>query len=75
MAQATIEFAAQLAPDLLEALQHVSAREGRNIQAILDEALRAYLKERQATKPREHVLDALQASIKEYGSLYEALAK
>lgn len=56
MSQAKVKFATQLAPDVLESLRQMSAKEGRHLQAILDEALRAYIEERQGVKPRRHAL-------------------
>ena len=70
-----VKFASQLAPDVLETLRRISADEGRHLQAILDEALREYFENRQAGRPRKHVLSALQASMAEHDSLYEALAR
>ena len=75
MTQEKVKFATQLAPDVLEALRQMSAKEGRHLQAILDEALRAYIEEKQGVKPRRHVMSALQASMAEHDSLYEALSK
>jgi hypothetical protein len=70
-----VKFATQLAPDVLETLRRMSADEGRHIQTMLDEALREYIENKRAGKPRKHVLGALQASMAEHGALYEALAK
>lgn len=77
MAQVTetkkIKFATQLAPDVLAVLRGMAQDEGRHLQSILDEALRAYIENKQ--KPRQHVLSALQSSIHEYDALYESLSK
>ena len=72
-----VKFATQLAPDVLETLRRMSADEGRHLQAILDEALREYIENKQSNTviPRKHVLAALQASMAEYDALYEALAQ
>ena len=70
-----VKFATQLDPDVLESLRRMSVDEGRHIQAILDEALREYIASKQAGKPRKHVLAALQASMAEYDTLYETLAR
>lgn len=75
MSQTKIKFATQLAPDVLETLRHMAAKEGRHIQALPDEALRAYIEEKQGVKPRRHVMSALQTSMAEHDSLYEALSK
>ena len=74
-AKKKVKFATQLAPDVLEALHRMSAAEGRQLQAILDEALREYIENKRAGSPRRHVLNALRASMAEYDSLYEALAR
>ena len=70
-----VKFATQLAPDVLESLRRMSSDEGRHIQTLLDEALREYIDNKGAGKPRRHVLAALQASMAERDALYEALAK
>jgi len=70
-----VKFATQLAPDVLESLRRMSTDEGRHIQTLLDEALREYIDNKQAGKPRRYVLAALQASMAEHDALYEALAK
>lgn len=75
MSQTKIKFATQLAPDVLETLRHMAAKEGRHIQTLLDEALRAYSEEKQGVKPRRHVMSTLQTSMAEHDSLYEALSK
>ena len=72
--QAKVDFAAQLAPDVLESLYSIAREEGRQIHAVLDEALREYIEHKHAT-PRSHVLSALKASMTEYDALYQALAK
>ena len=71
---AKVKFATQLAPDVLETLRAMSAREGRHLQSILDEALREYIANRETGKPRRHVLNALHDSMAEHDSLYEALS-
>jgi len=60
---------------VLESLRRMSADEGRHLQTILDEALREYIENKQTGAPRKRVLSALQASMAEYDSLYEALAR
>ena len=70
-----VKFATQLAPDVLETLRQMSAKEGRHLQTILDEALREYIESRQRGRPRRHVMTALHDSMAEHDSLYEALSK
>lgn len=70
-----VKFATQVAPDVLETLRQMSAKEGRHLQSLLDEALREYIENRQGNRPRRHVMSALQASMTEHDSLYEVLSK
>ena len=70
-----VKFATQLAPDVLAALRGMAHDEGRQLQALLDEALRGYIASRQQSRPRRHVLDALQISMAENDALYEALSR
>ena len=49
--------------------------EGRQIQSILDEALREYIENKRNVKPRTHVMAALFSSMTEHDALYEALSK
>ena len=70
-----VKFATQADPDVLENLRNIAASEGRQIQALVDEALREYIERKQSTSPRKHVMQALQGSMDKYGSLYKELAK
>ena len=70
-----VKFATQLSEDVLAMLRATAKRDGRQIQAILDEALREYFDSRKGAAPREHVLLALQDSMAEHEELYKALAQ
>jgi len=68
-----VKFATQANAEVLEALRALASKEGRHIQALIDEALREYLERKQGT--RKHVLQAFQNSMLKYDSLYKKLAK
>ena len=70
-----VKFATQISEDVLAMLRATAKKDGRQIQAVLDEALREYFENRNRTTPRRHVLTALQASMAEHDELYKALAK
>ena len=72
---AKVKFATQADPAVLETLRTIAASEGRQIQALVDEALRDYIERKQGKAPRKHVMQALQASMLQYDSLYKELAK
>ena len=69
------KFATQVDPELLSEVRTLAKEEGRNIQALVEEALQALVEERRSGKPRRHVVNAYMKSHKRYGSLYEKLAK
>lgn len=70
-----VKFATQADPVLLEQLRSMASREGRQIQALLDEALREYIQRKQENTPRKAVMDAFKSSMEEYDSLYRELAR
>ena len=56
-------------------MQAVADQEGRQLQAVIGDALREYLARRQQQAPRRNVLEAFQKSLKERDDLYRKLAK
>jgi hypothetical protein len=69
------KFSSQADPAVLEGLQEIAAREGRQFQAVLGDAMREYLANKRQPSPRRNVLEAFQESIKEHDELYRLLAK
>lgn len=69
------KFASQADPRVLEEVHAIAAREGKQLQAVIDEALRDLIDKRRRGKPRPEVLTALGESLAEYDALYRELAK
>ena len=69
------KFSSQAAPEVLAALRQIAEIQGRHFQAVLDEALRDYIDRQQKERPRRHVMTAFAASLQEFDSLYQELAK
>jgi len=69
------KFSSQADPVVLEGLQEIAAREGRQFQAVLGDAMREYLAHKRRQGPRRNVLEAFQDSLKERDELYRSLAK
>jgi len=69
------KYSSQAEPEVLEAMQAIADREGRQLQAVIGEALREYLARRRQEAPRRNVLEAFQESLKERDELYRSLAK
>ncbi len=68
------KFSSQADPEVLEALQDLATREGRQFQAVLGDAMREYLAHKRQAAPRINVLEAFKESLKERDELYRALA-
>jgi hypothetical protein len=69
------KFSSQADPKLLEEMQQLAAREGRQFQAVLGDAMRAYLANQRVQSPRRKVLEAFDESLKAHDELYRSLAK
>ncbi len=69
------KFSSQADPEVLEGLQEIATREGRQFQAVLGEAMREYLAQKRQQAPRRNVIEAFQQSLEERDQLYRSLAK
>jgi len=76
MAERTHEkFATQVDSGILAEVRAIARAEGRQIQAVVDEALADLIEKRKNARPRPHVLAAYKATLGPYGELYKRLAK
>jgi predicted transcriptional regulator len=69
------KFSSQADPEVLEGLQEIATREGRQFQAVLGDAMREYLAQKRQQAPRRNVIEAFRESLKERDELYQSLAK
>lgn len=69
------KFSSQADPEVLAALRGMADAEGRQFQAVLEDAMRDYLERRTRNRPRRHVLQALGESLEDFDELYRELAK
>jgi hypothetical protein len=69
------KYSSQADPEVLKAMQAIADREGRQLQAVIGDALREYLARRQQQPPRRNVLEAFHKSLKERDELYRKLAR
>lgn len=69
------KFATQVDKTVLAAIRRIAKEEGRQLQAIVEDALKAHIEQRGNSQPRPHVLAAYRSSLPRYGALYEKLAK
>lgn len=69
------KFSSQARPELLDEVRAIAAEEGRQFQAVLDEALTEWVARKKGESPRPEVIGHLKASIARHRRLYEELAK
>ena len=71
------KFATQVDSELLKSVRNLAKAEGRQIQAVVEDALREYLDAKKSTKGRgrEHVMAAYLESTERFSGLNEQLAK
>lgn len=69
------KYASQADPELLNAMRRVAQEEGRQFQAVMEDAMRDYLERRNNASPREHVMAHLRTSIEKNRRLGELLAQ
>ena len=75
MIQTREKFATQVNSELLAAVRSLSVAEGRQLQALVDEAFADLLEKRKKATPRAHVMGAYLASHEKFGQLYKKLAE
>lgn len=69
------KFATQVSSEILAAVRELAKDEGRQLQALVDEALADLIEKRKQGRPRTHVMAAYQASHDKYAPLYKKLAE
>jgi hypothetical protein len=75
MSAAKEKFATQVTPEILAEVRALAQAEGRQLQALVEEALADFIEKRRKTKARPHVLCAYGTSHEAYAELYRNLAK
>lgn len=69
------KFATQVNSEILTTVRAIAQSEGRQLQALIDEALADLIEKRRQGRPRPHVMTAYQASHEKFGTLYKKLAE
>ena len=75
MSQVREKFATQVNSEILVAIRSIAQTEGRQLQALVDEALADLIEKRKNIRPLAHVTNAYLASHDKYGELYKKLAE
>ena len=69
------KFATQVDAAIIAELKSLAQEEGRQIQSVVEEALKSYLDAKSGAKPRAHVRKAYMNSHGKYAPLYKKLAQ
>ncbi|MYC30853.1 MAG: hypothetical protein F4X65_12300 [Chloroflexi bacterium] len=75
MVAAREKFSSQAAPELLAGMREVARSEGRQFQAVMEDAMRGYLESRLQAKVRPEVMIHYRASVEKNRLLAELLAQ
>jgi hypothetical protein len=69
------KFATQVSPEVLQRLRDLAKKEGRQFQAIVEEAFQDVIEKHNPAKPRPSVMAAHRASMDRYAAVYKKLAE
>ena len=69
------KYSSQAAPALLSAMREIARSEGRQFQAVMEEAMEAYIADRNRETPRPEVMAHFRASVERNRRLMELLAE
>lgn len=69
------KFSSQAPPELLEEMRAIARKEGRQFQAVLEDAMRNYIDGRAQGQVRPEVMAHFQASLEKHRLLGELLAQ
>lgn len=67
------KFASQASPEVLDAVREIARADGRQLQAVVEDALRQYVERR--TQPRPEVMGHFRDSFDENRELYRLLSQ
>lgn len=69
------KFATQVDTKILSTVRSLAQKEGRQLQALIDEAFVDLIEKHKNGRPRNHVMAAYLSSHEKYGDLYKKLAE
>ena len=69
------KFATQVDVEILTTVRNLAHQEGRQLQALVEEALSDLIEKHKNARPRPHVMGTYLASHEKFGPLYKKLAE
>ena len=75
MGSRKVKFSSRASPEVLAAMREIARGEGRQLQAVLQEAMEEYVASRKRKRPRPEVTAHFRASAARNRRLYALLAE
>ena len=75
MVVAREKFSSQASPDLLEGMRDIARKEGRQLQAVIEDAMSAYIESKTGQQVRPDTMAHFRASLEKNRRLGELLGK
>ena len=69
------KFSSQAYPELLAGMREIARSEGRHFQAVLEDAMSAYIESKSNERSRPEVMAHYRDSVEKHRRLYELLAQ
>ena len=69
------KFSSQVDPELLEGMRGIARKEGRQFQAVLEEAMAGYIESKTQEEVRPESMALYRASVERHRRLFELLAQ
>ena len=75
MGMQRVKYSSQASPEVLSAMREIARSEGRQFQAVMEEAMEEYIANRNRETPRPEVMAHFRASVERNRRLMELLAE
>lgn len=75
MGMQRVKYSSQASPEVLSTMREIARSEGRQFQAVMEEAMEEYIANRNRETPRPEVMAHFRASVERNRRLMELLAE
>ncbi len=72
---ARTKFSSSVSPEVLSRLREIARQDGRDFQSVLEDAMSAYIENRDSKNVRPEVMEHFEKSVERNRRLYQMLAE
>ena len=72
---ARTKFSSSVSPDILSRMREIARKDGRTLNSVLEDAISAYIEDREGKNVRPEVMEHFQRSVEKNRRLYQLLAE